>query len=45
MQIRTDDLSAPEVQSLIAEHLREMHETSPPESVHALGWRTCAPRA
>lgn len=37
MQIRTDDLSAPEVQSLIAEHLREMHETSPPESVHALG--------
>lgn len=37
MNIRIDDLSAPEVQSLIAEHLGEMHAISPPESVHALG--------
>jgi putative acetyltransferase len=34
--IRVDDLSSTEVQALIAEHLRGMHDTSPPEYVHAL---------
>jgi len=34
--IRVDDLSSAEVQALIAEHLRGMHATSPPEYVHAL---------
>lgn len=36
MQIRTDDLSGPEVHRLMQEHLDHMHELSPPESVHAL---------
>jgi putative acetyltransferase len=36
MQIRRDDLSGPQVHALLAEHLRSMHELSPPESVHAL---------
>jgi putative acetyltransferase len=36
MQIRQDDLSGPEIRALLAEHLRSMHELSPPESVHAL---------
>lgn len=36
MQIRLDDLSGPEIQALLAEHLRQMHQISPPESVHAL---------
>lgn len=36
MRIEVDDLSRPEVQELLAEHLRSMHELSPPESVHAL---------
>ena len=34
--IRLDDLSGSEVAELVAEHLREMHVHSPPESVHAL---------
>jgi putative acetyltransferase len=34
--IREDDLSGPAVRRLIARHLRGMHESSPPESVHAL---------
>lgn len=34
--IRQDDLTGPEIQALLAEHLRNMHEISPPESVHAL---------
>ena len=34
--IRVDDLASTEVQELIAEHLRGMHDTSPPEYVHAL---------
>ena len=34
--IKLDDLSSPEIAELLAEHLREMHELSPPESVHAL---------
>ncbi|HVN35208.1 MAG TPA: GNAT family N-acetyltransferase [Casimicrobiaceae bacterium] len=36
MQIRVDDLSGSEVRELLAEHLRSMHQLSPPESVHAL---------
>ena len=35
-EIKLDDLSGPEVADLLAEHLREMHVHSPPESVHAL---------
>jgi putative acetyltransferase len=33
---RMDDLSTPEVQQLIHEHLQGMHANSPPESVNAL---------
>lgn len=36
MLIRTDDLNGPEIRALLDEHLRSMHEISPPESVHAL---------
>ena len=36
MQIRLDDLRGPEIRALLEEHLRNMHELSPPESVHAL---------
>jgi putative acetyltransferase len=36
MHIRVDDLSGPEIRALLEEHLRNMHELSPPESVHAL---------
>ena len=36
MQIRLDDLSGPEVQDLLQEHLSNMAQLSPPESVHAL---------
>ena len=36
MDIRLDDLSSPQVQALLEEHLRNMHQLSPPESVHAL---------
>lgn len=36
MLIRLDELAGPEVRSLLSEHLRNMHELSPPESVHAL---------
>ena len=34
--IRPDDLSGPEIAELLADHLRDMHVHSPPESVHAL---------
>jgi len=34
--IKVDDLNGPEVAELLADHLREMHVHSPPESVHAL---------
>jgi putative acetyltransferase len=34
--IRVDDLAGPEIRALLEEHLRSMHELSPPESVHAL---------
>jgi putative acetyltransferase len=36
MLIRLDDLRGPEIRALLEEHLRNMHEISPPESVHAL---------
>ncbi|MBV8043067.1 GNAT family N-acetyltransferase [Pluralibacter sp.] len=35
--IKTDDLSHPAVQALVAYHISGMLEQSPPESVHALG--------
>ena len=36
MKIEIDDLSRAEVLALLDEHLQNMHELSPPESVHAL---------
>jgi putative acetyltransferase len=36
MQIRVDDLAGSEIRALLAEHLHNMHQLSPPESVHAL---------
>jgi putative acetyltransferase len=36
MRIELDDPSRPDVLALLDEHLRNMHELSPPESVHAL---------
>lgn len=36
IQVRLDDLSSPEVQALIAEHLEGMRGNSPPGNVHAL---------
>jgi putative acetyltransferase len=36
MRIEIDDLTRPEVHALLQEHLANMHELSPPESVHAL---------
>jgi putative acetyltransferase len=36
MQIETDDLTRPPVLALLNEHLANMYELSPPESVHAL---------
>ena len=36
MRIELDDLLRPEVRALLGEHLTNMHELSPPESVHAL---------
>lgn len=36
MHIEIDDLSRPEIHALLEEHLRNMREISPPESVHAL---------
>ena len=36
MQIELDNLSRHEVHALLSEHLANMHELSPPESVHAL---------
>ena len=34
--VRVDDLKSAEVQSLVADHLRGMHNNSPPGNVHAL---------
>jgi putative acetyltransferase len=36
MQIRRDDLSGSAVRALLQEHLTQMRQISPPESVHAL---------
>jgi putative acetyltransferase len=36
MEIKIDDLSGPEIQQLLREHLENMAENSPPESRHAL---------
>lgn len=36
MQIRIDDLASTAVHALLNEHLHNMHELSPPGSVHAL---------
>ncbi|MFE4726227.1 GNAT family N-acetyltransferase [Microbacterium sp. NPDC056736] len=36
IEIRTDDLSGEATRRLIARHLAGMHDTSPPDSVHAL---------
>lgn len=36
LEIRVDDLSGDAVRRLIASHLHGMHDSSPPESVHAL---------
>jgi putative acetyltransferase len=36
MKIEIDDLSRPGIHALLEEHLRNMHELGPPESVHAL---------
>ncbi|HUQ27451.1 MAG TPA: GNAT family N-acetyltransferase [Usitatibacter sp.] len=36
MRIEVDDLTRPEVHGLLQEHLANMYELSPPESVHAL---------
>lgn len=36
MLFRIDDLRGPEIRALLEEHLRNMRELSPPESVHAL---------
>ena len=35
-QIREDDLSGPEIAALLQLHLAEMHQWSPPGSVHAM---------
>ncbi|MEP7297951.1 MAG: GNAT family N-acetyltransferase [Burkholderiales bacterium] len=36
MKIEIDDLTRPQIHTLLNEHLRSMHALSPPESVHAL---------
>jgi putative acetyltransferase len=36
VKIKLDDLSHPAIHSLLNEHLQNMHQLSPPESVHAL---------
>ncbi|MBM6996685.1 GNAT family N-acetyltransferase [Paenibacillus sp. DXFW5] len=36
LTIKLDDLSGPEIAALIGEHLANMAENSPPESIHAL---------
>ena len=36
MRIERDDLSRPQIHALLQEHLDNMYELSPPESVHAL---------
>jgi putative acetyltransferase len=36
VNIRLDDLRGPEIRELLEEHLRNMRQISPPESIHAL---------
>ena len=36
MRVELDDPERPDVYALLEEHLRNMYELSPPESVHAL---------
>jgi len=36
LTMRVDDLSDPRIAEFLADHLRDMHAKSPPESVHAL---------
>lgn len=36
MRIQIDDLTGPQIHALLEEHLANMRELSPPESVHAL---------
>jgi putative acetyltransferase len=36
MDIRLDDLTGPQIRTLLQDHLRNMHELSPPGSVHAM---------
>ena len=36
MEIKVDDLAGSEIRALLTEHLHNMHQLSPPESVHAL---------
>ena len=36
LHIEIDDLSRPQIHALLEEHLENMHELGPPESVHAL---------
>ncbi len=36
MKIEIDDLTRPQIHALLNEHLQNMHELGPPESVHAL---------
>jgi putative acetyltransferase len=36
LQIREDDLTGKEIADFLGEHLEDMHEITPPESVHAL---------
>ena len=36
MRVEIDNPARPDVRALLEEHLRNMHELSPPESVHAL---------
>jgi putative acetyltransferase len=37
MDIKIDDLTGPEIAELLREHLENMAQNSPPESIHALG--------
>jgi putative acetyltransferase len=44
MKIKIDDLQHPAIHALLNEHLQNMYELSPPESVHALNLeKLCVP--
>lgn len=40
MNIRIDDLGGPEIKALLEEHLDNMRQVTPPESIHALDIET-----